>query len=131
MVPRRRPSTGYASSWPSVSECFVVAMWWALIVWDEQPGPMPAAFFALFGAATFLTWPVWIGPPLVVLAICLGFRRDLRSVDRVKQFGLAVAPICAAAALHSADRTRSFGIVAVAGFVLQYAAVSIATYSLA
>jgi hypothetical protein len=102
-----------------VSECFVVAMWWALIVWDEQPAPMPAAFFALFGAATYLTWPVWIGPPLVVLAICLVFRRDLPSFDRVKQFGLAVAPICLAAALHSAGRTRSFGIVAVAGFVLR------------
>lgn len=102
-----------------VSECFVVAMWWALIVWDERPEPMPAACFALFGAATFLTWPVWIGPPLIVLAICFVFRRGLPVLERAKQFALAVAPICAAAALHSAGRTRSFGIVAVAGFVLR------------
>jgi hypothetical protein len=102
-----------------VAECFVVAMWWALIVWDEQPAPMPAALFALFGAATYLTWPVWIGPPLIVLAICFVFRRDLPVLDRAKQFTLAVAPVCAAAALHSAGRTRSFGIVAVAGFVLR------------
>jgi hypothetical protein len=102
-----------------VAECFVVAMWWALIVWDEQPAPMPAALFALFGAATYLTWPVWIGPPLIVLAICFVFRRDLPFLDRAKQFALAVAPVCAAAALHSAGRTRSFGIVAVAGFVLR------------
>lgn len=102
-----------------VSECFVIATWWAVIVWDEQPRPMPAALFALFGAATFLTWPVWIGPPLVVLAICVVFRRDLPFLDRAKQFGLAVAPVCAAVALHSAGRTRSFGIVAVAGFVLR------------
>jgi hypothetical protein len=102
-----------------VSECFVVAVWWALIVWDERPEPTPAACFALFGAATFLTWPVWIGPPLIVLAICFVFRRGLPVLERAKQFGLAVVPICAAAALHSAGRTRSFGIVAVAGFVLR------------
>jgi hypothetical protein len=102
-----------------VSECFAVALWWALIVWDERPTPMPIALFALFGAATFLTWPVWIGPPLVVLAICLVFRRDLTIIDRVKQFTLAVAPLCAAAALHVAGRTRSAGIVSAAGFVLR------------
>ena len=102
-----------------VSECFAVAQWWALIVWDERPEMKPLVLFGLFGAATFLTWPVWIGPPVIVLSICVVFRRDLSMLDRAKHFGLAVAPICAAAVLHSAGRTRSFGIAAVAGFVLR------------
>jgi hypothetical protein len=102
-----------------VSECFALAMWWALIVWDERPTAVPLVLFALFGAATYLTWPVWIGPPLIVFAICVFFRRDLSIVERATQFALALAAIGAAAALHSAGRTRSFGIAAVAGFVLR------------
>jgi len=30
-----------------------VALWWALIVWDERRRRLPLALFALFGAATF------------------------------------------------------------------------------
>jgi len=102
-----------------VAETFAVALWWALIVWDSRPAVMPIVFFAIVGAATFLTWPVWIGPPLVVLAMCVASRRDVGAVDRAKQFTLAVGSIGAVAAAFTASRGRSAGIVAVAGYVLR------------
>ena len=102
-----------------VAEVFAVALWWALVVWDERPGMLPIAFFAIVGAATFLTWPVWIGPPLVLFATCLASRRDVSAVERAKQFILAAVAIGAVAAAFTASRGRSAGIVAAAGFVLR------------
>jgi hypothetical protein len=102
-----------------VAEVFAVALWWALVIWDAHPGMLPIAFFALVGAATFLTWPVWIGPPLVMLAICLASRRDVSAVARAKQFILAAVAIGGVAAAFTASRGRSAGIVAAAGFVLR------------
>jgi hypothetical protein len=102
-----------------VAEAFAVALWWALVIWDARPGMLPIAFFAIVGAATFLTWPVWVGPPLVMLAVCLASRRDVSAVERAKQFILAAAAIGAVAAAFTASRGRSAGIVAAAGFVLR------------
>jgi hypothetical protein len=102
-----------------VAEVFAVALWWALVIWDARPGVLPIAFFAIVGAATFLTWPVWIGPPLVMLAICLASRRDVSAVARAKQFILAAVAIGGVAAAFTASRGRSAGIVAAAGFVLR------------
>ena len=51
-----------------VSELFAVAMWWAIVVWDERPSAGAMALFALFGVAAFLTWPIWIGPLVLTLA---------------------------------------------------------------
>jgi len=102
-----------------VAEVFAVALWWALVIWDARPGMLPIAFFAVVGAATFLTWPVWIGPPLVVLALCLASRRDVSAVERAKQLILAVVAIGSIAAAFTASRGRSAGIVAAAGFVLR------------
>src|SRR5205823_2044700 len=47
------------------AELFAVAMWWAMVVWDEQPSSRALGIYGLAGAAAFLTWPVLIGPPLV------------------------------------------------------------------
>jgi hypothetical protein len=102
-----------------VAEVFVVALWWALVIWDARPGLLPVAFFALVGAATFLTWPVWIGPPVIMLAIGLASRRDVSAVERAKQFLLAAVAIGGVAAAFTASRGRSAGIVAAAGFVLR------------
>ena len=52
----------------AVSELFAVAMWGAVVAWGERPTAGAVAMFALFGAAAFLTWPIWIGP----LALTLG-----------------------------------------------------------
>jgi hypothetical protein len=102
-----------------VAEVFAIALWWAVVVWDQRPGMLPVVFFAIVGAATFLTWPVWIGPPLVLLAMCIGSRRDVDAVERAKQFTVAVVTIGAVAAAFTASRGRSAGIVAAAGFVLR------------
>jgi hypothetical protein len=102
-----------------VAEVFAVALWWALVIWDVNPGMLPILFFAIVGAATFLTWPVWIGPPLVLLAMCLAFRRDVGAIERAKQFILAAVAIGGVAAAFTATRGRSAGIVAAAGFVLR------------
>ena len=62
-----------------VSELFAVAMWWALIVWDDRPSRGAALLFAIFGVGAFLTWPVWTGPLLLVfaaIALFQGFPRD-------------------------------------------------------
>ena len=52
-----------------VSELFALAMWWTLILWDERPWRGAPPLFALYGVAAFLTWPVWIGPLLLSLAV--------------------------------------------------------------
>src|SRR4029453_9939345 len=51
-----------------VSELFAVAMWLAIVLWDERPSAFAAALFALSGMATFLTWPMNLGPPMLVFA---------------------------------------------------------------
>ncbi|HEX7798105.1 MAG TPA: hypothetical protein VF456_27265 [Vicinamibacterales bacterium] len=52
-----------------VAECFAVAMFWTLIVWDEEQSRWAMAAAGILGAAVFLTWPILIGPPLVVLGL--------------------------------------------------------------
>ncbi|MGH9203843.1 MAG: hypothetical protein ACRD2A_21660, partial [Vicinamibacterales bacterium] len=48
-----------------VSTLFAVAMWWAVTVWDEAPSRLINVVIALTAIGVFLTWPVWIWPPLI------------------------------------------------------------------
>ena len=75
----------------AVSELFAVAMWWALVAWERTASrPARSPLFALFGAAAFLTWPIWIGPlaadarcrGAVCTASCRGRRRVRHAGDR-------------------------------------------------
>ncbi len=50
----------------AVSTLFAVAMWWAIAQWDDRPSSAGAIAIAIFAVATFLSWPIWIGPPLLV-----------------------------------------------------------------
>src|SRR5262249_2604143 len=52
-----------------VAEYFAVAMFWTLIVWDQEQNRWAMAVAGILGAALFLTWPILIGPPLVVLGM--------------------------------------------------------------
>lgn len=52
-----------------VAEFFAVAMFWTLIAWDQEQSRWTMAVAGIFGAAVFLTWPILIGPPLVVLGL--------------------------------------------------------------
>lgn len=90
-----------------VSEMFAVAMWWALIAWNDHPSARPIVFFALAGVGTFLTWPIWIGPPLVVLALLAFFRTG----ETLRTVALGGLPIALVAALHTARHLGLVGIV--------------------
>lgn len=100
-----------------VSELFAVAMWLAIVLWDEQPSALAAALFALSGMATFLAWPVNLGPPMLVFAAVVAFRTDLGLTARIRALALAVVPIAAVAAMHASGRMYALVIVRVPGFV--------------
>lgn len=53
-----------------MAELFVVAMWWALVAWAQAPSMVLLGIFGLAGSATFLTWPVYTGPPCLA-ALCV------------------------------------------------------------
>src|SRR5262245_538725 len=56
-----------------VAELFGVGMLWTLIFWDQENRRWSMALTGLLGAALFLTWPILIGPPLVVLGSLVVF----------------------------------------------------------
>jgi hypothetical protein len=85
-----------------VSELFAVTMWWALVVWDERPSAKALALFAISGAAAFLTWPVWIGPPLVAFAILVVTRADVSIAGKRNALAIGGLPIAIVAAVHAA-----------------------------
>jgi hypothetical protein len=94
-----------------VSEMFAVAMWWATIAWDEQPSVRAAVFFGIAGAGVFLTWPVWIGPPVLVFLATVGLRAGLEPVARRRTLLAALFPIAIVAAAHAIGRLAWAGIV--------------------
>ena len=97
-----------------VSELFAVAMWWALVAWDERPTRLePLIVFAIAGVATFLSWPIWIGPPLVALALLAITRRDLTASGKLSALALGALPILVVAAVHTAGRAGWARIVGV------------------
>lgn len=95
-----------------VSEMFAVAMWLALVLWNDRPSVQAAAIFGIAGVGVFLTWPVWIGPPiLVLLALALAGRERARW----RYLAYAFAPIAIVAALHAFGRAESVAIVQTGG----------------
>src|SRR5262249_1348830 len=99
------------------SELFAVAMWWALIVWDEQPSAAFAVLFGAFGVAAFLTWPVWTGPLLLVWCqACLARARHVPGT--IRDFAIGVVPILAIAALHGSMHPGGFRMVGTGGFAI-------------
>ena len=95
----------------TVATLFTVAAWWALVVWDEQRTTVAAALFGLFSVAVFLTWPVSIGPLVIVfLAVARG---------RMQVLLIGLGPLLVAAAIHLAGRWGWLGLVGVSGAVLR------------
>ena len=95
-----------------VAELFAVAMWWALLAWDQRPSIGLMGFAGLIGAALFLTWPVLIGPPLVVLGALVVLPHRMPFRPRVAHASIAAAPIIVVASLFIAGRT---GLLVIAG----------------
>lgn len=102
----------------ALSELFAVAAWWAVVWWDDEPTFAAMAFFASAGIATFLTWPIWIGPPVVALALVCWLQRDLPWPARISHGLVALIPIGMVAALHTFGRAGQVGIVSTSGAVV-------------
>jgi hypothetical protein len=120
-VPREyflRSFTEHAFLAQVVSELFAVAMWWALVVWDERPSRAAMTYFAIAGIGAFLTWPVWIGPLLLALAVTVAVRDGLPVRERLASLAVAGTPIAVVAAVHAAGRLQAVGIARTAGFVV-------------
>lgn len=102
-----------------VSELFAVAMWCAIVLWDQQPTRSAMALFAIAGIATFLTWPVWIGPTVLTLFVLILMRRDRTAALRLAHGAIALGPIALVAMVHVAGRTSWVSIVRTSGAVQQ------------
>ena len=129
----------------AVSSLFAVFMWWAIVVWDEQPSRAVAAVIGMAALGVFLAWPVWIGPPLLVFAASLlrpttpnprggdpgihpttpsprggdpGVRGGLSARERVQHAAVALAPLLIVAAVHAAGRLEVVQIVRISGGAL-------------
>lgn len=99
----------------TVSTLFAVAAWWALAAWDDRPSHDLSILIAIFLAAAFLSWPIWIGPPLLVFtALVLRIERD-----RIAHLAIVFVPLLAIVLLHSWDRWGWMVIVRTSGAVLR------------
>src|SRR5262249_58115979 len=67
-----------------VSELFAVAAWWALVLWDEVKSTRVLVLFALGSVATFLTWPILIGPLMLAFMVIVVMRYQITTAVRVK-----------------------------------------------
>jgi hypothetical protein len=101
----------------TVSTLFAVAMWWAIAAWDDRPSMGGAAVVAICLAAVFLSWPIWLGPPLLLFLALLP-RRDLPASDRMRQLAIVVGPLLAIALMHAWQRWGWMVIVRTSGAVL-------------
>jgi hypothetical protein len=102
-----------------VAELFAVVTLWALVVWEDDQWVGALVLFAFAGMATFLTWPIWIGPPLVALATVMLWRRPQPWPALLRHFAIGVAPIAFVAAVHIVGRVEWLRYAATSGYVLR------------
>ena len=76
------------------------------------------AWFALAGVAAFLSWPVWIGPLLVVLAALALLHGELPLVKRLQQLAIPAIPIAVIAAIHGSRHVGGFRMAGTGGFAI-------------
>ncbi|HYB93571.1 MAG TPA: hypothetical protein VEC39_01265 [Vicinamibacterales bacterium] len=108
----------------TVSTLFAVTMWWAMIVWDGESraveerstGRVPTIVIAVMLVATFLTWPIWMGPPLLVFLILALGRLPRR--DRWQPLAIVLVPFALVAFYHAIGRWQWLVIVRASGAVL-------------
>lgn len=76
---------------------------------------------AATGCATFLTWPIWIGPLALLLAIVVLKNAALTGRQRARHLtmAMALAPIAIVGAIYaSARQVYAFGMVNAVGFAV-------------
>jgi hypothetical protein len=105
----------------TVATFFAVAAWWALIAWDEERSTMAAIVFSIFLVAVFLTWPVFVGPVVVVFVALALSSHDPPKPWRRRTTTLAIGlvPLAVVAATHAAGRWGWLGLVRTSGAVLR------------
>jgi len=101
-----------------VSTLFAVAMWWAVLVWDDEPSIAAAMLIAVMALGVFLAWPVWIGPPLLTLVAVVCLRRDLAWQTRAAHVALIALPVATLAVIHAAGRWGWVLLIRTSGAVL-------------
>lgn len=101
----------------TVSTLFACASWWAVINWDDRPSTFGAAVVAVFLVAVFLSWPIWLGPPLLVF-LALLLRADLAGRERRAHLAVVLIPLIAIGVIHSWNRWGWMAIVRTSGAVL-------------
>jgi len=101
-----------------VSELFAVAIWWALVVWDQRPSVVAATLVAIAGVAAFLSWPVWIGPVMVVLGALALLHYELPVLTRLQHLAIAAVPIGVVAWIHGSRHTGGFRMAGTGGFAI-------------
>jgi hypothetical protein len=97
---------------------FAVACLWALTSWDEHPYATGAVFIGLLLVAIFLTWPILIGPPVLVF-VALALRPDRTPRDRFRDLLIGLAPLFVVASIHVVGRWGWLAIVRTSGAVLE------------
>lgn len=95
----------------TVATFFAVSAWWALIVWDEERSTISAVVFSIFLVAVFLSWPVFVGP-LVLVFLVLAARTWRPLV-------IGIGPFAVFAAIHMAGRVGWLTMVRTSGAVLR------------
>jgi hypothetical protein len=101
------------------AELFAVAMWWAIVVWDQSPARLPLLLFAAAGVGAFLTWPIWIGAPIVTLIAVALTHGDRRIHQGAGDLALALTPLALVALVHSAGRVGWLTIASTSGAVVR------------
>ncbi len=87
-----------------VAELFVVAMWWTLVAWADRPSQGLCFAFSGAGAAAFLTWPVYVGPPVLAALLVLAGRPGVPLPTRVRHGAAAFGLLGGVAVLYLAGR---------------------------
>ena len=104
----------------TVSTLFAVAAWWAIGQWHDQPSIAGALTISIFMVATFLSWPIWIGPPLLVFfAVVLNREPQDLKTSRPQDLASVLLPLLAIFLLHSWGRFDWLLIVRTSGAVLR------------
>lgn len=101
-----------------IAELFAVAMWWAIVAWDQQPSIAAASLFAVAGVAAFLTWPVWVGPLTVTFVVIALLPRSAPASVRARHLAIALAPIALVAFAHAIGRPGATAIAGTSGFAI-------------
>lgn len=96
--------TEYAFVAQVVAELFVVGLWWIAVAWDARPRLLLAALFSAAGAAAFLTWPVYTGPPALAFFLVVVLQSSLPRAERVRHLLAAYVPFGFIALVYLAGR---------------------------